>query len=135
MIVNSRVNFKRRLKRAQERNWAPRREMSLLRKVERNIVVDDNGCWLWQGAKTWDGYAVLRVKTPPGSVRRQVNKKLHRLTYAEFAGAIPDGLSLDHLCRVRNCVNPKHLEPVTTAENVRRGFASRGKNVKDAKRG
>lgn len=44
--------------------------------------------------------------------------------YEAFVGPIPDGLQIDHLCRVRHCVNPAHLEPVTIAENVRRGAAA-----------
>src|SRR5690606_26252710 len=46
----------------------------------------------------------------------------HRVSYEHFVGPIPDGLLLDHLCRVRCCINPAHLEPVTSGENTRRGF-------------
>ena len=45
----------------------------------------------------------------------------HRLVYMIMRGDIPDGLDLDHLCRVRSCVNPDHLEPVSRYENLRRG--------------
>ncbi|WP_414630996.1 HNH endonuclease signature motif containing protein [Alcanivorax jadensis] len=51
--------------------------------------------------------------------------KAHRFSYETFESPIPEGMQLDHLCRVRNCVNPRHLEPVTNRENVRRGFAAR----------
>lgn len=66
-------------------------------------------CWLWTGSLNSDGYG------------RFNGKLAHRRTYLEVVGPIPDGLVLDHLCRVRNCVNPDHLEPVTQRENMRRG--------------
>lgn len=53
---------------------------------------------------------------------KRVSKSAHREAYKAFKGEIPDGLELDHLCRVRNCVNPDHLEPVTRLENARRGI-------------
>lgn len=56
-------------------------------------------------------------------------KRAHRLTYEALVGEIPEGLELDHLCRIRRCVNPAHLEPVTHRVNILRGdtFAARKK--------
>ena len=59
------------------------------------------------------------------AIRRRIDGKLmhfyaHRVMYAHMVGPIPEGLTIDHLCRVRNCVNPKHLEAVTQTENIRR---------------
>lgn len=82
------------------------------------IIIDDAGCWLWQGPLKAKGYATIWVDG--------ASRWVHRVSYAEFVGPIPDGLQLDHLCRVHNCLNPEHLEPVTAAENTRRGLASRG---------
>lgn len=78
-----------------------------------------DGCWLYTGALAADGYA--RVKDT--STDRAL--LVHRVVYDELVGTVPDGLVLDHLCRVRNCVNPQHLEPVTDAENIRRGVRAR----------
>lgn len=49
-------------------------------------------------------------------------RRAHRVMYMRLVGPIPEGLVLDHLCRVRSCVNPEHLEPVTNEENLKRGF-------------
>lgn len=75
-------------------------------------------CWIWQRSVTRDGYAHARVD---GKIRR-----VHRVMWERTNGAVPSGLELDHLCRVRACVNPDHLEPVSHAENVRRGLRARG---------
>lgn len=71
-------------------------------------------CWVWQLAKSEQGYALERSST--GKLVRA-----HRRYYEDRFGHIPDGLQLDHLCRVRDCVNPGHLEPVTGAVNTQRG--------------
>lgn len=70
-------------------------------------------CWLWQGARDKNGYGVARARSP--------RMAAHRLYYERAYGPVPEGLQLDHLCRVPLCVNPEHLEPVTSAENTRRG--------------
>lgn len=74
-------------------------------------------CWLWAGARTTGGYGLLKVAGRPEYV--------HRLAYEHHVGPVPAGLQLDHLCRVRHCVNPAHLEAVTGAENTRRGEPAR----------
>jgi hypothetical protein len=70
-------------------------------------------CWVWTAGKNQDGYGRFQVGRKPTSA--------HRVAYELSVGPIPDGLQLDHLCRVRDCVNPAHLEPVTQQENIRRG--------------
>lgn len=64
------------------------------------------------------GYVRVRV-TVPGR-KRPVRVFAHRLAYELFTGPIPDGMEIDHLCRVRNCINPAHLQAVTHAENTAR---------------
>ena len=73
----------------------------------------DSGCWLWRGKLKASGYGLAHFRRWP--------RIAHRCVYQILVGEIPAGLELDHLCRVRNCVNPAHLEPVTRKENARRG--------------
>ncbi len=77
--------------------------------------IDRSGdCWLWTGAKANTGYGQLRIDNKP--------LLSHRVVYEQIVGPIPEGLSLDHLCRVPACCNPAHLEPVTHLENCHRGL-------------
>ena len=78
--------------------------------------VDASGpCWLWTGAGTQNGYGNIRVKGK--------THLAHRVVWEELVGPIPDGRVIDHLCKVRSCVNPDHMEIVTQRENVLRGKA------------
>lgn len=94
--------------------------LNKIRLYDNGFKVEDRGyktpCWVWQWCID-QGYAVLTVDSPRG----RVNNRVHRITYQDKFGKIDDSVPLDHLCRLRCCVNPDHLEPVTTGENVRRG--------------
>jgi hypothetical protein len=79
-------------------------------------MIPEHGCWEWLGAPS--------SGSPPsyGRVRHGATRvAAHRFAYEMLVGPIPTGLTLDHLCRNRMCVNPSHLEPVTIAVNVIRG--------------
>lgn len=89
---------------------------TLAERIRLNSVAADNGCWLWQRPLDRDGYGKLGF--------RGNSRMAHRVSYMTFVGPWGPGLELDHLCRVRSCVNPAHLEPVTAAENYRRGAKS-----------
>lgn len=78
-----------------------------------------DGCWLWTGTRKATGYGRFYVSPD----RR--DEAAHRFAYELLVGQIPDGLHVDHLCRVTRCVNPDHLEPVTQQENNRRQAAAR----------
>ena len=72
-------------------------------------------CWLWLGALDRGGYGSFYIA-------KGRKAKAHRFAYEHMEGPIPAALDLDHLCRVRHCVNPDHLDPVTRGENIRRGL-------------
>lgn len=79
-------------------------------------------CWLWTGAIQSSGYGVVHL---PGIGQRLV----HRAAWEALVEPIPDGLTIDHLCRVKPCINPAHLEVVTLAENGRRANEGRNPDV------
>ena len=82
--------------------------------MERFVVNEITGCWIYRGKKDADGY---------GRVGSTV---AHRVYYESLIGPVPEGMHLDHLCARASCVNPEHLEPVTPAVNQERALAHRG---------
>ena len=91
------------------------------RLIVNSILSEDthyNGepCWIWLGHRRPNGYGTLNV-------RRDGQHKVlsaHRTAYEDLVGPIPEGMTLDHKCAVRECINPNHLEPVLHQENCAR---------------
>ncbi len=85
---------------------------------KRIVVYGPTGCWIWTGAVTSAGYGNLYIGGGRSGPRYAT---AHRFIYELFVGPVPPAFDLDHLCRVRQCCNPMHVEPVTRRENLRRG--------------
>jgi len=81
-------------------------------------------CIIWQGRPNNVGYGKVSVQNDPSAAGRE--EAVHRWFYKRFRGPLAADEVLDHLCRTPLCVNVDHLEPVTLAENTRRGFEARG---------
>lgn len=84
-------------------------------------VEKTDSCWLWTAALNQvSGYGMIGAGGHDGRMLYA-----HRVAYELVVGPIPDGMTLDHLCNVRRCVNPEHLSPCSTQENSHRGKARR----------
>lgn len=88
----------------------------------KKVSTDD--CWLWAGRIRYDDdpqrdYGVI------DAYGRSL--RAHRAVYEALIGEVPEGLVLDHLCQIKRCINPEHLEPVTQGENIRRSDIARGR--------
>ena len=90
---------------------ADRKQLRVVSRFFKYAGVGD-GCWEWTGYVRPNGYGCFAIQyRKPGA---------HRYAYQLFRGPIPTGLTLDHLCKNRVCVNPWHLEPVSLRENLLR---------------
>jgi hypothetical protein len=97
--------------------------MTTLQRFEAKYTPEPNsGCWLWLGSGLPAGYGQMW--------NGDTVEAAHRISYKLFRGEIPQGLEIDHKCRVRCCVNPDHLELVTHKENMRRGCGEMGLNAR-----
>lgn len=83
------------------------------------MPVPHSGCWVWLGTLNPGGYGSVGYKGKTWNA--------HRVSYLLAHGALPERHDLDHLCRVRCCINPDHLEAVTRSENLARGLS--GENL------
>lgn len=97
-------------------------KIPLLERFEEKVIKEPySGCWLWTGCQG-RGYGQIWID---GKMR-----VAHRVYYELVKGPVPHHLTLDHLCRVRSCVNPAHLEVVTLKENCLRGVSESAINAK-----
>lgn len=87
-------------------------------------TIEDRGhetpCWIWAGVLNENGYGSC-----PAKWSERGTSRAHIVFYERQNGPVPNGLDLDHRCRVRNCVNPDHMEPVTRAINIQRGRSAK----------
>lgn len=90
--------------------------------LRRRVALGTNGCWQWTGS--------VHPNTCYGRVFGPDGGQAHRLVYEQLIGSIPEGLVIDHLCRNRSCVNPAHLEVVTSRVNTLRGFGVSATNAR-----
>jgi len=86
--------------------------MTSWQRLHAGYAVTEAGCWEWKRSLNSRGYSLISVD---GVVQLG-----HRVSYELHVGPIPEGLTIDHLCRNKACVNPEHLEPVTHKENHNR---------------
>lgn len=111
-------------------NRARRGDALLVARVIASVRVTRGGCWVWNGLlNKSDGYGWIQISDLRGLRMRHA----HRFSYELFIGPIPEGLTIDHLCRRRSCVNPLHLEPVTGRENTLRGRGAPAINARKKK--
>lgn len=85
-------------------------------------VNPESGCWLWTASRLPRGYGMVTY--------RKVRTYSHRLAWELLVGPIPDGLTIDHLCKVTSCCNPAHLEVVTMGVNSLRGDSPIARNAR-----
>lgn len=93
------------------------KKASLAERLAEKYEVAEGDCWTWTGKLRKDGYGVIAE----GNMSRR-ELRAHRVSYELRNGPIPEGLTIDHLCRNRACVNPDHLEAIERSANVLRGI-------------
>lgn len=95
-------------------------KQSITSRIANSIKVQDNGCWVWTRRRDRQGYGVMWIYQEGKKYQRFA----HRMSYEAHKGLIPANKQIDHLCMNKSCVNPAHLEVVTSKENTQRYFQS-----------
>lgn len=95
------------------------------RLLSKAVINWGTGCWEWTAYTDPNGYGRIKVGGRNGQMA-----KAYRVSYELAYGPIPEGLTIDHLCRVRHCINPAHLEAVTVRENLLRGVGTPAVNAR-----
>jgi hypothetical protein len=98
-----------------------RRGLSPVDRFMSKVMPVPTGCWLWTGGVSKWGYGKFKVEGRTLAA--------HRWGYEALVGPVPEGLQIDHRCRVRSCVNPSHLDAVTCRENLLRGDTFQARNA------
>ena len=105
------------------------RPAALIDRLLKRVEFDTNGgCWLYTGALDGWGYGFIHSGNLSDDIFPRM-ARTHRVAYHYLRGPIQDGMTIDHLCRVRCCCNPDHLEVVTQKENTMRGTSFGAKNA------
>lgn len=84
-------------------------------------VTKTPSCWVFNGGVSKDGYGNFYF--------RKTCWRAHRASYEIFVGKIPFGFTIHHICNIRNCVNPKHLKPMSLRDNLMLGNTIPAKNI------
>lgn len=101
----------------------------LPKRMQSKIEISAHGCWLWTGALNGKGYALWYPSPKVAHLLANQSQRAHRIAYQLLVGPIDNGLHLDHVCRVKHCVNPAHMEPCTQTENTIRAKIAAGFNT------
>ena len=97
----------------------PRPLGDVLERILNSYIPEPNtGCWLWTGYVDRKGYGTIGIGSRVEDKHGRCTYRAHRIAYQLLVGQIPEGLVLDHICRERSCINPRHLQVATHRENL-----------------
>jgi hypothetical protein len=88
--------------------------LTLKERLQDKYQIDANGCWIWTGDKTSQGYG--RLSSQSNNVKKKI--RAHRVSYEVYNGPIPQGMLVCHSCDIPSCINPEHLWLGTHKDNA-----------------